>query len=426
MTRISWRPGWLTLACLAVAMIFPIWLGGLSAQVFRGADAKVYYAAAVLDAQGGNPNDSAALIEEGEILFNRPSGLHRGQPGAYYMAPYGFPRLFTRLSRPFIGLGVTGYYIAVLAAITIGSLLALEALMTALDWDRDRWLPRLFLVLSAPFAEDAFVGNVSAALFLSWAVAFLLARRGRPLLGGLVLSVCLIKAPVGVPAAAALVAFPPPLAGSTQPATWSRVRLAAGVVIGAAGWVALNVVSAGWDATVSWWSSMVGYGQALGVGPGGAYNLVDQAGLPSLLLGHVPALAAIALASVPVGCVMAVVLLRSRRDHLPSSAGATTALALSGALLLSPYLHLNDLLLEALPVLVIATSPLSALARFTLIVWAVGTSVNLVVALIEADILQAPRQGGAAGFGLVLAILAFAGVAGALGRRSRLVAATAP
>src|SRR5258708_27654987 len=100
------------------------------------------------------------------------------------MEPGGCARVFPRFSRPFIGLGVTGYYIAVLAAITIGSLLALEALMTGLDWDRGRWLPRLFLALSAPFAEDAFVGNVSAALFLSWAVAFLLARRRRPLLAG--------------------------------------------------------------------------------------------------------------------------------------------------------------------------------------------------------------------------------------------------
>src|SRR5258708_2686494 len=424
-TSISWRPGRLTLVCLAVAMIFPIWLSGLSANVCRGADAKVYYAAAVLDAHGGNPNDSAALIEEGEVLFNRPNGTHRGEPGAYYMAPYGFPRLFTRFSRPFIGLGVTGYSIAVLAATTIGSLLGLEALMTGLDGDRGRWLPRLFVALSAPFAEDAFVGNVSAALFLSWAVAFLLARRGRPLLAGLVLSICLIKAPVGVPAAAALVAFPPPPQGSISSAGWSRVRLAGGLVIGTAAWVAINVGVAGWEATLSWWQSMVGYGQALGTGPGGAYNLVDQAGLPSVLLGHMPALVAIAIAAIPVGCVMAIGMAMSRRGDRPAPPGTTTALALSGALLLSPYLHLNDLLLEALPLLIIAVQPPTGLARFTLVVWAVGASVNLLVALIEAGILHTPRPGGPAGVGLVLTLLAFFAVAETVGRRTQFAVARA-
>jgi hypothetical protein len=79
--------------------------------------------------------------------------------------------------------------------------------------------------------------------------------------------------------------------------------------------------------------------------------------------------------------------------------------------LLSPYLHLNDLLLLALPLLVIAAAPLKLLGRITLVVWAVGTSVNLLAAFTEAQVLHSPRQGGSAGFGLVLAVLAFVAVA---------------
>jgi hypothetical protein len=391
-------------------MLFPIWLSQLSTEVFRGADAKVYYAAAELDSRGGNPNDGASLIHEGEVLYNQPRGLHRGDPGAYYMAPYGFPRLFTRLSRPFLGLGVPGYYLAILAAITLACLLGLEALMTAMDWDRNRWLPRFFLLLSAPFAEDAFVGNVSAALFLSWALAFLIARRGRPLVGGLILSICLIKIPVGAPAAAALIAFPPQPSGARS-TMQARLRLSLGLAIGAAGWAVLNIAVTGWEATMSWWSSLVGYGQALSVGPGTGYNLSDQAGLPSILLGRVATPLAVALATVPVAVVVGYVLYRRRKMRVSAPPGATTALAVAGALLLSPYLHLNDLLLLALPLLVIAAAPLKLLGRITLVVWAVGTSVNLLAAFTEAQVLHSPRQGGSAGFGLVLAVLAFAAVA---------------
>jgi hypothetical protein len=404
-------------------MLFPIWLSQLSTEVFRGADAKVYYAAAELDSRGGNPNDAASLIHEGEVLYNQPRGLRRGEPGAYYMAPYGFPRLFTRLSRPFLGLGVPGYYLAILAAITLACLLGLEALMTASDWDRDRWLPRLFLLLSAPFAEDAFVGNVSAALFLSWAFAFLMARRGRPLVGGLILSICLIKIPVGAPAAAALIAFPPQASGAGSTAQ-VRLRLGLGLVIGAAGWAALNIAVTGWEATSSWWSSLVGYGQALSVGPGTVYNLSDQAGLPSVLLGRMAAPVAVALAAVPVAVVVGFVLYRRRNMHASAPPGAITALAVAGALLLSPYLHLNDLLLLALPLLVIAASPLKLLGRVTLVVWAVAASVNLLLALVEAQLLNAPRQGGPAGFGLVLAVLAFAAVAEVAGRGADLPSAS--
>jgi hypothetical protein len=282
--------------------------------------------------------------------------------------------------------------------------------MTAMDWDRNRWLPRFFLLLSAPFAEDAFVGNVSAALFLSWALAFLMARRGRPLVGGLILSVCLIKIPVGAPAAAALIAFPPQASGARS-TMQARLRLGLGLAIGAAGWAVLNIALTGWEATMSWWSSLVGYGQALSEGPGTGYNLFDQAGLPSVLLGRVATPLAVALATVPVAVVVGYVLYRRRKMRVSAPPGATTALAVAGALLLSPYLHLNDLLLLALPLLVIAAAPLKLLGRITLVVWAVGTSVNLLAAFTEAQVLHSPRQGGSAGFGLVLAVLAFAAVA---------------
>lgn len=426
MTSISWRPGWLTLACLATAMIFPIWLSGLPGQVFRGADAKVNFAAASLDADGGNPYDQTQLIQEGERLYNLPRGLHRGEPGSYSMAQYGLPPLFTRINRPLVGLGAPGYYLLALAAITLSCLLGLETLMRALGWDRSsRWLPRLFMVLSPPFAEEALVGNVSAALFVAWALAFLLARRGRPFLAGVMLSVCLLKAPVGFPAAAAMIVFPPAAQGSTAAVWRPRIRIGEGLALGLTFWLILNVLVTGWNATTSWWASLVGYGHALGAGPGATdYALYNQAGLPSVLLGHMPTLWAVALAAVPVAGVIALALIRSRMAGA-ASLGATTALALSGALLLSPYIHLDDLLLEALPLLVIAATPLARVARFTLVVWAVGTSVNLVVALIEANILHAPRQGAAAGFGLVLATLVFIALAQTVGRRPRLTVARA-
>jgi hypothetical protein len=204
----------------------------------------------------------------------------------------------------------------------------------------------------------------------------------------------------------------------------TRLQLGVGLVIGAAAWTALNIAVTGWEATASWWSSLVGYGQALSAGPGTAYNLSDQAGLPSILLGRVPATLAVALAGVPVAAVVAYVLYRRRGIQAAAPPGAITALALSGALLLSPYLHLNDLLLLALPLLVVAAAPLKPLGRFTLVVWAVGASVNLLLALVQTQLLHAPRQGGAAGFGLVLAVLAFAAAAEVAARGSGLPSAS--
>jgi hypothetical protein len=122
--------------------------------------------------------------------------------------------------------------------------------------------------------------------------------------------------------------------------------------------------------------------------------------------------------------VVGYVLQRQGKAQASASPGALTALALSGALLLSPYLHLNDLLLLALPLLVIATAPLTLLGRITLVVWAVGTSVNLLLAFAEAQLLHAPRPGGPAGFGLVLTVLAFAAVAAVAGRGSDLTSAS--
>jgi len=50
--------------------------------------------------------------------------------------------------------------------------------------------------------------------------------------------------------------------------------------------------------------------------------------------------------------------------------------------------------------------------------------VNLLLALVETQLLHAPRLGGPAGFGLVLAVLAFAAVAEVAGRGSDLISAS--
>jgi len=263
-------------------------LSRLPALPFRGADAKDYFAAASLDAQGGNPYDQPALARESERLYNQPHGLHNGDPGSYSEAPYGMPPVLTRLSHPLLGLGEPVYYLVLLAAFILACLGGLEALMAGLDWDRNRWLARMFLLLSAPFAEEALVGNSSALIFLAWGLAFLLARRSRPLLAGAVLSICLMKVPVGAPAAAALIAFPPGGAGGATSRD-ARLRLGAGFALAAAGWALLNLAVGGWQTNVNWISSLVLYGRALAPGAGtSAYGQSDLAGLPAVLSGPGP------------------------------------------------------------------------------------------------------------------------------------------
>jgi hypothetical protein len=74
------------------------------------------------------------------------------------------------------------------------------------------------------------------------------------------------------------------------------------------------------------------------------------------------------------------------------------------ALVVTPYVHLNDLVLEALPVLVIASQSLTLVSRPALALWGLGATTPLLLsAFPQIANAQLPSSVGA--FGLLLGIL---------------------
>jgi hypothetical protein len=186
-----------------------------------------------------------------------------------------------------------------------------------------------------------------------------------------------------------------------------------------AGWAVFNLAVAGMQTNIDWMSAMVRFGRALEAGAAtNAYSQSDLAGLPALLSAAMPTPVAVAVAVLAVAAVIGVVAWRqATRGSVLQPPGAMTALALAAALLVAPYIHLNDLLLEALPLLVIASASLRWPGRVALVIWAVGVPANLALAILQAQVFHFERPYAPVGFGLVLTAIAFAGVVEVARRR---------
>jgi hypothetical protein len=231
---------------LLVAALVAIWLFTPTWAAERGIDAKDLYAAASLQSRGGNPYDPGQQGREQDRLFNTPSHILPGQ-GGYAHAPYGYPPLFTAALRAALPMGFGLFYLAAVALLLAAGMGGFEAILEVAGWRR-RWLARGFFLASMPMALSLFVGNPSPLLLFGWAMALLLARRGRPFAGGLVLTLCLLKLPVGLPAAAALIVG----VGT------GRLLLAAGLGVGTAVVGSLQVQLTGPGATLDWVRSLGG------------------------------------------------------------------------------------------------------------------------------------------------------------------------
>jgi hypothetical protein len=385
-----------TTSLLVASAAFNLWLFSPIFWNEIGVDNKDLYAAASLVEQGGNPYDVAQLVAEQDRLYNTPQGLKPTDPGYYHHATYGYPPLFTRLSRLALGLGAVAYYVVSLVVILAAGIVGMEALLRAVDW-HGRWLPRLFFLASTPLALAAFVGNPSTLLLLSWGAALWLAIRGRPLLAGAALSLCLVKLPVGLPIAAALLVAVPA----------ARLRVLSGMIIGATTLLLADLALTGTAALGQWVAGLGVYGGSLSTTQGRSlFSQSGLAGIPGLFVDHVSVPLAVIIAAVPVGAALAWAWSARRRTDAGGDPVLRLALLTAAALAVSPYLHLNDLVLEALPLLVLASRPLTALSKVALVVWAIGVPARLVISVLLAPIIG--TGGGAessAGFGIALTVL---------------------
>lgn len=88
------------------------------------------------------------------------------------------------------------------------------------------------------------------------------------------------------------------------------------------------------------------------------------------------------------------------------------------ALGLCPYLHFNDLVLAAMPLLVVATMPLNVLSRTTLVLWAVASPARLVLSVLLAGIAPRVDYASLPSTGILLITLTFASLCATLPRRT--------
>jgi hypothetical protein len=384
----------------------PFWSG-------IGADTKDFYAAANLSARGGNPYDLRQIVTEQDRLFNMPRHLAASDPDYYHHAPYGYPPIFTASLRPVLAVSQPVFYLIAISLLIAAGMAGLWFTLAALRW-RGRALPILFLLGSTTMALGLYSGNPSAILLLSAGAGTWLIATGRPIWGGAALSILLLKLPIGLPVAIALIATVPVMRAPLTSAWWrSHVRAAGGFLIATAIVLLTYLALARTAELTQWWTSLPTYESTLNP-TGGVSGFAQQnlTGLPALLLDRFPAVVAVLLVTPAVIFAVGWALAPWWRNRTRLAASwLPAALALTAALSLSPYLHINDLLLAAIPLLVVASQPLNIVSRIALVTWAVGAPAQLVIRTLLPALFHTPAVAGTVGFGVVLTALLLASVA---------------
>jgi len=178
-----------------------------------GQDFRAFFAAATVAAQGGGPYDWLALSRSEQALYNAPAHIRAGDPRYYDFLPYPEGPWLALALEPLTGLGWQTIYplfsALMLLAIAIGSWL----ILARLGWDVTRRRIAVAVATLSPIAFlNIFQGQVSALVFLGFAAAWYLAWRGRPVAGGLALTLVWIKPNLGMALPVVVALLEPPAA----------------------------------------------------------------------------------------------------------------------------------------------------------------------------------------------------------------------
>jgi hypothetical protein len=394
---LAWRPGRLTVILLLIATVFGAWILAPTGPPF-GAEARLSFAAASVSDAGGNPYDFELLRAEQKRL---------GDPPARHT--YGYPPVLTATWQLLLPLGARGFYLVNAALMLLAGFAAYRLCAVATGW-RDFRVGAWALLVSGPLILGEWLGSASSLVFLAWALGFLALARGRPVAAGALLAMTLVNPPVGIAMTLAL--------GLAAPATASLVLLGFGA--GAALFMALNLLTLGPGAVASWLETLVPTLEATATAPGSW-----TAGVATLLSGHIPTFLAVIPALVLVGTVVAVAL-RDARSRAAFGRDPVLRIGLFTAALLvaSPYLGVGDLVLETVPLMVLASGRLSAPVVAALVAWGLGMVLPVGIALALA--ITAHRPGATApAYGAALAVLILLGLSSSL-RPPRLPAGRQP
>lgn len=367
-----------------------------------GNDSRDWYAAGRVAARGGNVYDQDVTSAE-QARLNEEARSQGSGRSSITSGPYHYPPIMTRGFQLLASLGDTGFLVVFEAFLLVAALVGFELTLAGLAW-RGRWWPRLLFLTSLPLFEVLATADPAAVLLLSWGAAFLAFRSGRLTLAGALLAVGLIKIPVGVPVAIALI-----LAAPVR-----RSRLLLGLALGAAAFVGVNLAS-GPPESVAWVRSLVPYTATINVHQSDVLPQCCLAGLSAPFLGLGPVwanLIAFLLVAAPVAWLYrsgALLDLWRRRPTI------LLGLLVSAALAVTPYVHPYDLILEAVPLLVLASLPLTYLNRTVFALWALSVPISLLLVL-SAHLLIPDANALPWSFGVALSAATFAALVVATAR----------
>ena len=175
-----------------------------------GQDFRAFYAAATVSAHAGDPYDWTVLGRTENALYNAPIHARPGDPRYNDFLPFPEGPWLALGLQPLTGLPWQLVYPLfaglMLLAIATGAWLVL----LRLGWPPARRRIVVALTVLSPIAFiNVFQGQVSALVFLGFAGAWYLAGRGRPVWGGLLLTLVWIKPNLGLALPLVLVLLEP-------------------------------------------------------------------------------------------------------------------------------------------------------------------------------------------------------------------------
>ena len=258
------------------------------------------------------------------VLDGRLDDLYAARPGGF---PFLHPPYVAALFAPFGGLGDVAFY-ALMVALQAGGLAATFVLLRRLSQRHEEQdVVLLGILASAPWGIGVVLGQPSALVVGAWLGAFLLVERGRPLAGGALFGLCLIKPPfVVAPIFYALLT--------------RRGRVLGGIALSALVLLALSLVVGHWPEWL-----------------GAVRRTLDDVGSAELVLWKQHTFLAfmrsvgprwLAMALYALLCVGCAVLFYARRESKVPTLRAVGWLAL-GTIALSPFGYFYDALLLAIP-----------------------------------------------------------------------------
>jgi Glycosyltransferase family 87 len=164
-----------------------------------GQDFRAFFAAATVAAQGGDPYDWAALSRTEQGLYNAPEHIVPGDPRYYDFLPYPEGPWLALALQPLTGLDWRAVYPIFAALMLLAIATSSWLILGRLGWRTSR---RRIAVAAATLSPIAFInifqGQVSALVFLGFAAAWYLTARGKPVAGGLALTLVWIKPNLGL------------------------------------------------------------------------------------------------------------------------------------------------------------------------------------------------------------------------------------